>query len=76
MIEISGLCQLYPIGEEVVAARFEELGITAYGKTEDEAVDACRQLMQDFVRWNAAYGKLDQKLGQSGVTYHQRPESS
>lgn len=55
---------------EVVAARFRELGLTAYGRTEFEAVLALKRLFNKFVRSYRASGQIEARLNQVNVTWY------
>lgn len=55
---------------EVVAARFRELGLTAYGRTEFEAVLALKRLFNKFVHTYRESGQIEARLEQVGVRWY------
>ena len=58
--------------DNVFAARLRQLGLTAYGDTEEEAVAGCEKLLQRFVNAYQGNGKLEEVLNRSGVEWHWR----
>lgn len=56
--------------EEVVAARLEELGLTAYGRTESEAALACKKLFNKFVHTHRDRGDIAERLNKAEVEWH------
>ena len=52
------------------AARFENLGLTAYGQTESEAVLELKKLFNKFVRTYREAGQLECRLDQTGVEWY------
>lgn len=50
-------------------ARFPDLGLTARGETEEEAITHCKQLLNKFVRSYRTVGQLEKRLVQSGVEW-------
>ena len=54
----------------VRAARFEKLGLTAYGHSEDEALQSLKKLFNKFVRTYRASGQLGERLDQVSVEWH------
>lgn len=61
-------------GVEVVAARFKELGLTAYGRNEREAILACKKLFSRFVRIHREHGELEDRLNDFGVEWYWEDE--
>ena len=55
-------------------ARFPGLGLTARGKTEEEAMTHCKQLLGKFVRSYRSVGQLEKRLVQSGVEWWWRTD--
>lgn len=55
---------------DVVAARFRELGLTAYGRTESEAVLALKRLFNKFVRSYRESGQIEARLNQVGAKWY------
>ena len=55
---------------ELVAARFRELGLTAYGRTESEAVLALKRLFNKFVRSYRESGQIEARLDQVGAKWY------
>lgn len=55
---------------QVVAARFRKLGLTAYAKTEDVALERLRQMFAAFIRNLRDSGHLVQRLEQAGVRWY------
>ena len=56
--------------EGIYAARFTELGLTAYGETEHEAMRILKETFRNFVRLYRADGQLHQRLDQAGVQWY------
>ena len=52
------------------AARFEKLGLTAYGHTESEAVLELKKLFNKFVRVYREAGQIETRLEQAGVEWY------
>ena len=59
---------------DIVAARFEPLGLTAYGDTDDEAIEALKGLFNKFVAVSREEGRLEQRLLHSGVEWYWEDE--
>ncbi len=55
---------------EAVAIRLEEMGLTAYGASEDEAWEAFKQLFSVAISYYRAEGRLAKELKEAGVTWH------
>ena len=60
--------------DNVFSARLRQLGLTAYGDTEEEAVDDCKKLLSRFVNAYQGNGKLEEVLNRSGVEWHWRDQ--
>ena len=56
--------------EDIVAARFEELGLTAYGRTRPEAVLACKKLFNKFIHTHRNRGDIGKRLDKAGVEWY------
>ena len=54
----------------IVAARFEKLGLTAYGHTESEATLNLKKLFHNFIHLYRETGQIESRLDQVGVTWH------
>lgn len=62
---------VYCHGESGVhAARFEKLGLSAYGNSEDEAMQTLKRLFNKFVRTYRASGQLEIRLKQANVEWY------
>lgn len=55
---------------EIVAARLETLGLTAYGQDESEAIRACKELFNKFVHSYRDRGEIEERLNQVGVEWY------
>ena len=55
---------------KIVAARLEELGLTAYGHTREEAITACENLFDKFTLAYKNRGSLIDRLNEVGVAWH------
>ena len=55
---------------ELHAARFEDLGLTAYGATPDEAVAALKRMFNTFIHAHRRLGSLEDTLNQLGVNWY------
>ena len=55
---------------DFVAARFRELGLTAYGRTEADAILAVKKLFNKFIRSYRESGQLERRLEQAGVEWY------
>ena len=60
--------------QEVFAARLEELGLTAYGRTESVAVDRVKRMFNKFVTVHRQDGRLEKKLDHVGVEWYWKSE--
>ena len=58
------------IEKELVAARFLELGLTAYGRTESEAVLSLKRLFNKFIHTYREWGTLEERLECLGVEWY------
>ncbi len=54
---------------DICVARFEELGLTAYGKTGDEAYENLRSLYSRFIKLALVNDTLKAQLDHSGVEW-------
>ena len=63
---------LYNESDDVYAARWRRLGLTAYGRTEPEAVEAVHRLCRKMVQTCHADGQLARRLDDLGVTWRWR----
>ena len=63
-----------PIG--VSAARITPLGITAYDSDRRVAVQKCREMFQNFCKWNMEAGHLERMLQEAGIEYRMEPEDN
>jgi hypothetical protein len=59
-----------PNDGSVWAARFEELGLTAYGSSEHEATVIVKKMLNRFVNAYRNSGQLESRLNQVGVRWH------
>ena len=62
----------------ISAARFRGLGLTAYGRTESEAVLEVKKLFNKFIHAYREVGHLEERLNQSGEKWYwldEYPES-
>ena len=59
----------YDDERDLHVARFPGLGLTARGKTEEEAMTHCKQLLSKFARSYRSVGQLEERLVQSGVEW-------
>jgi hypothetical protein len=55
---------------EVSAVRFRPLGLTAYGRTDGQALASFKQLFNKFVRSYRENGQLKDRLEQFGVEWY------
>ena len=53
----------------IVAARFEQLGLTAYGTSREEAVATLKNMFNRFIHAYRRVGQLEQRLNQLGVEW-------
>lgn len=58
-----------PSPSPVVAARFEQLGLTAYGNSKEEAVTSLKKMFNKFIHAYRSEGQLEQRLNQLGVEW-------
>ena len=58
------------------AVRCPELGLTGYGKTEEEAEQSLERLVRKFANVYALLGQLETRLKQAGVMMHPRIDDS
>ena len=56
------------------AARFVQMGLTAYGHTEADAVVAVKQLFSKFVHCYRASGQLEKRLDALGLSWYWKDE--
>ena len=55
---------------EISAVRFSPLGLTAYGRTDAQALAAFKRLFNKFVQSYRANGQLESRLNQFGVEWY------
>ena len=55
---------------EVTAARFEGLGLTAYGRTESEAILSLKKLFNKFIHFYRSAGQLKHRLNELDVEWY------
>lgn len=60
----------------VVAAHSQELGLTGYGETEDEARESFKRVFSAFIQVSRAEGFLESMLDRIGVRWHRADEST
>ena len=70
VVVMAKLSLVHHAERELVAARFRKLGLTAYGRTDSEAVLALKRLFNKFVRSYRASGQTQMRLAQAGVEWH------
>ena len=58
----------------VFAARFPQLGLSAFGNTEEEAIESSKRLFNRFINTYRSAGRLDEVLNLAGVEWHWREE--
>ena len=69
-VVVSLTCRLYYHEDrDYFAARCHELGMSAYGKTQDEAVDNLKRHFNVAIRAYREHGKLESILQNSGVAW-------
>lgn len=56
--------------EAIFAAGLAELGLTAYGRAAEDAVQAVKILFRKFVEENRSLGVLEERLDQVGVKWY------
>ena len=61
---------LYNDEEGIYAAQMQDLGITGYGRTEEEAGEKIKRMFAAMVNAHRDLGSLDKWLGESGVEWH------
>lgn len=59
---------------DYMAARIRELGLTAYGRTKDEARTAVKHLFHEFITMHRELGDLDVHLKEIGIVGHSETE--
>ena len=70
VVVLLSLVQLKHKEKALVAARFPELGLTAYGRTETQAEDAVKGVFRRWVEKHREAGVLQQRLEQAGVRWY------
>ena len=50
-------------------ARFDQMALTAYGNTRDDAIENYKKLFNRFIHRHREIGQLEQRLNKSGVTW-------
>lgn len=55
---------------DLFAARFPELGLTAYGRTEEQAWEDLKVMYRAFIGELRRKGVLEERLNQVGVKWH------
>ena len=58
----------------VFAARFPQLGLSAFGETEEEAIENSKRLFNRFINTYRSVGKLHEVLDSAEVEWHWRDE--
>ena len=58
----------------VFAARFPQLGLSAFGGTEEEAIENSKRLFNRFINTYRSVGKLEEVLNSADVEWHWRDE--
>ena len=64
----------YHAEKDLVAARVKELGLTAYGRTEDDAVSKLAGLLDKFIEAHNRSGRLPARLDKAGVPWKWKDE--
>ena len=54
----------------VFAARFPQLGLSAFGETEDEAIVSSKRLFNRFINTYRSVGKLEEVLNSANVEWY------
>ena len=68
-------CRLYFYSDrQYFSARCQELGLTSYGETTDEAVDHFKQMFTRAMQTYREQGKLEAVLERSGIEWWQKDE--
>lgn len=62
--------------KELVAARFRDIGLTAYGRSEDQAVSALAELFVKFAQTHHDAGNLSNRLNKAQVTWYWKDKST
>ena len=74
VVVLTPMSVLHHTEREIVAARLEALGLTAYGRNETEAIRACKELFNKFIHAYRARGKIAERLDHVGVEWYWEDE--